>query len=785
MYNVKWDEKINGILLTNHITEMPSPRPVYYEELDLLGFNEFWSYPKSEKPLLWAVGRKYFYKGFSVASTKGGDALKLPTINIEDSYENLKLDEIDIEKVIKRNEEALFVLENDAIDFIENTCKKYDKYPLSVSFSGGKDSQAVLNLITRVIPSENINIIFSDTTLEHEYTYQTVQQTIDCYKQKYSDLKFNKAEPVKHSTLFFKDMGLPSRFHRWCTPVLKTAPYNNLINKLIGTNSKIVVFEGVRAEESPRRSKYKQIADGVKNPAIINARPILYWNYSEVFLYNFYRNLPINPLYRYGLTRVGCELCPYSSEWSECITSHINPKFKKEYVPLIKEYAKNRGLIDEKDLNKFVTEGQWKKRAGGKGIITNSSLNFKQTLNCFNSISINSNENFLEWVKVLGNVNYYQKNNKIKGELNFNDMFIPFSLMRKDNKEIIEFYDIQGDVKLQNKLKKVLQKSTFCVHCGVCDVQCPKNAIKSIPKIQIDLNSCIHCERCLTFTRHGCYRAKSIDKGLGGNTMNKKTTGIDKYSTFGLREEWLEEFFDYGDEWLENNNLGPKQVPALINWLSEANLIDHKSKKNTQLAKDLKIIYKKDPLYVWAIIWINLYYNSKVIKWYCDNIDWGTKISKQDLLETIMQSFPDLSKGTLNNAISAMINTFDNSPLGDNFNLGALEKKGRAVKFITKESSIEDIDMSIIAYSLYKISSCKSRFDFTVSELYDENFEGGPYKLFGISQSALERSLRGLQQGNRDLIKVDLAADLDNIFLNEDISMEDIIKFKKDDLNEI
>jgi len=780
MYNVMWDEKSNGIKLTDECTDLPSPRPVYYEELNLLGFDKYWSYPNSKNPLLWAIGRRYFYKGNLIGSTTGGNALELPILNVEDSFEDLIIKEININKLVNKNKQQLYAIENDAIDFIENINKKYKEFPFSVSFSGGKDSQAVLDLVTRVIHSKNIEIIFSDTTLEHDYTYKTVQKTVDSYKKKFFDLKFNKAYPTKSANLLFDDLGLPSRFHRWCTPILKTAPYNKLINQKIGKNSKIIVFEGVRAEESPQRSKYKQIADGVKNLSIINARPILYWNYSEVILYNMYRNLPINPLYRYGLTRVGCELCPFSSEWSECITSHISTNFKEKYIPLIKKYAKNRGLYDEKDLNNFVSKGHWKKRAGGKGIDSESSINFTQTLNSFKSVSIKPNENFLEWIKILGDLTYYQKNNKINGELNFKGNFVSFSLNKNKDKEIIEFYDIQGDIKLQNKLKKILQKSTFCVHCGVCDVQCPNNAIQTSNHVIININNCIHCERCINFTRHGCYRAKSIDKGSGGNNMNKKTTGIDKYSTFGLREQWLEEFFDYGDDWLENNNLGPKQVPALINWLSEAKLINHKTKKTTDLAIYLKNIYKKDPLFVWSIIWINLYYNSKVIRWYCDNIDWGTKISKQDLLESIMQSFPNLSKGTLNNAISAMINTFDNSPLGNTLSLGSLEKKGRAVKFINKDSFSEELDMFVIAYSLYKISENKSRYDLIVSELYDDNIEGGPYKIFGLSQKDFERILRGLQQ-KKDILKVDLAADLDNIFLNENISTEDIIKFKKDD----
>ena len=753
---------------------------VFYEELDLLGFDKHWNYPKCDNPLLWANGRRYFYKGELVAIAKGGNAIDLPKIEFEEGYENLKLEEIDIDEVIRRNKDALFVLENEAIDFIDSVTAKYPDYPFSVSFSGGKDSQSVLDLVTRVIHSDDITIIFSDTTLEHDYTYQTVDESIKFYKEKCPSLKFNVAKPVKSASELFEDMGLPSRFHRWCTPALKTAPYNKLINELVDADSKIIVFEGVRGEESVQRSKYKRIADGAKHPAVINARPILYWNFSEVVLYNFYRNLPMNPLYRKGLSRVGCELCPYSSEWSESIIAHITDKFEDEYIPLIKDYAKNRGLSDEKDLNNFVSEGHWKKRAGGKGINSDSAITFSQTLRSFKAISIKPNENFLEWIKILGSVSYMEKNNKINGELNLNGQDISFAISMKEDKQIIEFFDIQKDIRLQNKIKKILQKSTFCVHCGVCDVECKRGAIKTYPKVCIDSNLCNNCEDCINFTRHGCYRARSIDAGSGGKSMTKRTSGIDRYSTFGLREVWLEEFFTYGDEWLENNSLGPKQVPAVTHWLAEAQLIDSKTNKTTRLGEDLKIIYEDDPIFVWGIILSNLYYNSKVINWYCNTIDWGVRLSREDLLQTIMDSFPDFSKGTLNNATSAMINMFDNSPLNDGFNLGILEKKGRAVKFIDKDGVDDEIDILLVAYSLYQVKENKSRTDFLVSELFDENYEGGPYKLFGISQLQFEKILRGLKQLDNDIVKADLAADLDNIFLNENITVEDIIKFKKE-----
>ena len=264
--------------------------------------------------------------------------------------------------------------------------------------------------------------------------------------------------------------------------------------------------------------------------------------------------------------------------------------------------------------------------------------------------------------------------------------------------------------------------------------------------------------------------------------MTKRTSGLDKYSTFGLREEWLEEFIEYGDEWLENNSLGPKQIPAITNWLTEANLIERKTNKTTKLGSELKILFKNDPDFVWGVIWINLYHDSKIVGWYCDNIEWGNNIAREDLLERLMDSYPDLSKGTLNNALSALINTFDNSPLNDLFGLGHLTKKGRAVKFIDKNGVDDELDKWLVAYSLYKLKEIKSRTDFTVTELYDENFEGGPYKIFGISESQLEKILRGLQQSKDKIINVNLAADLDNIFLKDEIDIEDIIALKKQDI---
>ncbi len=67
MAKIEWDKKTGGVVLKRHYsneTLSVSPRPVFFEELNLLKLKEFgWDYPECEEPLLWACNKQYFYKG--------------------------------------------------------------------------------------------------------------------------------------------------------------------------------------------------------------------------------------------------------------------------------------------------------------------------------------------------------------------------------------------------------------------------------------------------------------------------------------------------------------------------------------------------------------------------------------------------------------------------------------------------------------------------------------------------------------------------------------------------
>ncbi len=789
MYKVIWDKGKNGVKLKYSLQTgfAGNPRPVFYEELDILGLNKYWNYPKSENPLLWAIERKYFYKGIEVATIRGGNIYDAPEIVLTEAGYNLKLEPIDIDSVIAANKEALFVLENEAMDFIEKTFKvyrpdietlrnkKFDKIRKSankidfftVSFSGGKDSQVVLDLVSRVIPPDCYKVIYADTGMELPSSIDTFHKTKQIYQKKYPKLKFYIEKNEVSTEDYWREFGPPSRFHRWCCTVIKTVPFNRLLWKLNNGkgNPRVLIFEGVRKEESAKRETYGRIGVGVKHTFNINARPVLSWNITEIWLYLFYRNLPLNKSYRNGLTRVGCSVCPFASSWSEFFISRTYPTFAKKYFSLIEKQVDQQGI---KDKREYIKTGNWKKRSGGRGLINfeKSRVDFITQKPDFLASMTEPKENLLEWIKVVGDAVF--DNSKSIGEIKIKNDYYKFEIKKENGKESFRIRNIEQNPILIGKIKKVLYKTTYCVHCEACQIECPTGALTVSPIVQVNTELCTHCSNCLTFADKGCLVASSKHVSEGGKKMHgKKTSGIDRYSTFGLREKWLKSFLENSENWFESNNqLGTKQVPAMINWLRDAELLEDKEKKPTKLCGVL--VSKKSVDFVWQIILTNLYYNSTIMNWFFNNINWNKKIEKNDLVHLLENYFTDSSPRTLNNALQSLINTFEQANSAFMQSLVSIEKSGN--KRTLFKSGTNTVDSHAILYSLYRYAEKTGRYSFTISDLYLEDVIGGPYKIFGISKSALEKKLRGLQESKNRLIDVAIVADLDTVNLRNDIT---------------
>jgi len=783
LYKLAWDLDTRGILLTEeNINNIFPPRPVFYEELDLLGFDKFWQYPKVEEPLLWAIGRRYYYEGKLVGEASGGGIFESPQIKVTKEGENLTIKPVDIKKMVTKNQEFLNILINEAIDFIADVYDKYKKKvdQFVVSYSGGKDSQVVLDLVSRTLSPNDYIVVFTDTTMELPTTYDVFEKTKEFYQKIYPSLKFYVARNEKPASELWEIFGPPSRIMRWCCSVYKTAPVVRLIRSLNSDKkrTKILVFDGVRADESSARNSYTRVAEEMKHISVFNSRIIMYWSLSEIFLYIYARSIVdikgqylFNKGYRYGLNRVGCSICPFASEWSEFIIKKKFPKIVYKYVKILEKFIKTSEIIEDCKVKDYIGFGHWKKRAGGKIISTNLKLNIlskEPNLKAY----IKSNEgqlNKFNWLNLFNNTIQKNNENEIHGSIEINGKTFNFFAERKlDDRFYIECQSID---KISFSLfRKIFNKIAFCVNCGVCEAECPTGALKVIPEIRINKSICIECHNCLNVNSYGCILAKSLNFREKGE-IKMKGQGIDRYSTFGFRKEWLKAFFDQYETWLETNTLGPVQRKAFNVWLKEAEIIEKNIKGRiviTELGNILREIFYKDEILVWQIIWINLYYNSNIIKWYLNTFDWGISINKDELLEKLQESYPNLTEKTIKNPLSALIEClYKNDTWGKYLKLGIYEKVNNN-KIIKKIGTTELSPFSVL-YLLYRYANNNRKYRLTLSELYEKEKIGTPFIIFGISKDNLKNILIWLHDNKKDLIQFDCKAGLDNINLIEKI----------------
>lgn len=797
MFKIKWDTDNNGVILSDQIEEneeVYAPRPVYADELRMLGMDTAFELPRENVPVCWETDRKYFYFGDIIAETKKGNIYEDPAVIIHEEHRGRKIEPIDIDVLVKMNENALTVAENEAMDFIkekyEQAQSKRSKIAgIVVAFSGGKDSQVILDLVSRVIPHENFIPVFTNTGMELPCTLELMETTQKYYQEKYPGFKLEQAQSDVPALEMWKNYGPPSRVNRWCCSVLKTALFGRKMKELLQseTQPRLLVFEGVRNDESARRGSYARVGEGVKHINLINCRPILKWNATETYLYLYRNGVQINPAYTMGLTRVGCGVCPFASDWSEFVIRKRYPQIAADYIHVIEDMARNIGITSQPKIDEYISSGNWKKNAGGKGLVPDGSrMDIISKEPDFECIVKNPKVDWQKWFSTIGEY-FLEKidESDYRGELKFKDEVVKFSVKYGDGTIRFKAVGTTNKVMLISYLSKAFTKTAYCELCGVCEIECPTGAltVRRDSSVQVDRSKCIHCHNCFEINTKGCIIAtrKMVYEGgkaVGGTAT--KTSGIDKYSTFGLRDEWLAAFFDQMDNWFDGYaDLGPKQIPAMLNWLREAELIDAKGKKVSELAVMLKPVYESHPLLAWQIVWINLSFNSAIANWYVTHIASDAVFSKQEMVELLKEAYPSLKGATLKNPVDALINTFSNSPLGttdsgddNSLRIGLLEKKGVQVKSVRKYGTSK-ISSAAVAYLLYKNAEVHDMYELTVSDIYERGYMGVS-NVFNMSSESFMNALRGLT--NQEILSADLQGGLENIHLANEFSSYDILR---------
>lgn len=202
-----------------------------------------------------------------------------------------------------------------------------------VGVSGGKDSTALLLWMIHEsgIPREEIIATFCDTQNEARETYDQIV------------LLSNKVFPIQwletegFIQLAMRKGRFPSTKARFCTQELKLLPTKRFLEDLSNEFDPIISVSGVRRGESFERSKLTEWGNPLESYfGLKEWRPLIDWTIDDVLAIHEKYNIPLNPLYGMGATRVGCFPCINSNKREMSLLAEKFP----ERIAQIREWEK-------------------------------------------------------------------------------------------------------------------------------------------------------------------------------------------------------------------------------------------------------------------------------------------------------------------------------------------------------------------------------------------------------------------------------------------------------------
>ena len=770
MYAYTYDEQSGGLLLTSSpLAFSKEPRPVYYKELDILGFNKYWNYEKNDAyPYMWAEANIYYYRGRKVAQTKGGSCYTAPEIVIlEDPEPNGELLRfVDIPAMVEKNRRILDGLVQDTIKEVYNTYLKYKEKVdvFYVAFSGGKDSIVTLDIVQRALPHNAFKVLFGDTGMEFPDTYATVDKI-----EKYcinNNIDFVRVKSEYSPEYTWSRFGPPATVTRWCCNVHKTVPQVLALRKRTGKPDFTgMAFIGIRASESISRSEYDYISLGEKHKGQYSCNPILEWNSAELYTYIFMGNLLLNEAYKKGNKRVGCLVCPRAAERNDFMSRTWYMNDFDKFINVIKKlYKKN--FLSKDALNEFIENGGWKARKNGRDIsieigYSESTTRDKQILNV-----VNPRTDWKEWIKTIG---------VLLNESSPYTILFHNTQHRFEVSETKQGYNVyigeelaKADPLFVKLLKNVFRKAACCINCHECEADCHNGCI-SMKDGQLKISDdCIHCSQCHKVDK-GCLVYKSLEMPKGGLIMSANKS-LNCYSHHAPKMEWFTQYFNYRNEFDQKHSLGSQMYSFFRRFLRDSELLDENGFSNTAEVID-KIGLNN--LSSWGIMLVNLSYTPQ-INWYVKRLNMFETYTKDYTLSLLVN---DGAKESWVNDIWSSFGRFVELPFSE-VGMGSSKKEKKHVVSIMR-TPWQNPDPRVILYSLYKFAEgCGGYYQFTLSRLLNHTIDSdgvSPTEIFGIDRDRMEKLLTGLSVNYPEFINASFTLDLDNITLRSEKTSQDVV----------
>lgn len=281
----------------------------------------------------------------------------------------------------------------DVLRLAADISKEYYHAPLIITYSGGKDSDVLLQLAIECLKPDEFEVLNSHTTLD-------APETVYFIRERFKELKELGVKATVHYphypdgrfmsiwSLILDRQILPTRLARYCCKELKEASTPNRFAAVGVRESESIGRRGrdkfsIRSETKSGRRDYsiehikevfeddksRRSESGITNPNEVGAydcyfvqkakenndimcSPIYKWLDSDVWEFIHERGMKYNPLYDKGFKRVGCIGCPMSTKQIQELEMY--PKYKEQFI---RTFAK---LLEMRKRNgKDDSKGHW------------------------------------------------------------------------------------------------------------------------------------------------------------------------------------------------------------------------------------------------------------------------------------------------------------------------------------------------------------------------------------------------------------------------------------------
>ena len=211
---------------------------------------------------------------------------------------------------------------------------------VAVSHSGGKDSQAMTILLSRVVPHQQLVTVHAPLgEVEWPGTIEHIEATIP------PGVPLILAPLASGKTLLERvgERGRwPDSARRWCTSDFKTGPIERELRRHLKAHprfgGRIVSAMGMRADESPARAKRDAWRRNDRNSRAgrqwFDWLPIHGLSAAEVFGVIAEAGQSPHWAYAAGMSRLSCSFCILASRTDLARAAQLRPDLYRDYVAL-------------------------------------------------------------------------------------------------------------------------------------------------------------------------------------------------------------------------------------------------------------------------------------------------------------------------------------------------------------------------------------------------------------------------------------------------------------------